>query len=416
MISTGRGASKIQRANLDGSSVQDLITTGLRDPMGIALDVAGGKMYWTDWGTVRSSGPTWTAAACRTWSPPASTPRWASPSMSRAARCTGRTQHIKIQRANLDGSSVEDLVTTGLSNPRASPWMSRAARCTGRTGARKDPARQPGRQRRGGPGRHRPQQPGGHRPRCRGRQNVLGGLTAHKIQRANLDGSGVQDLVTAGLGSPTGHRAGCRGRQDVLDGLGTQKIQRANLDGSGEQDLVTTGLNTPAGIALDVAGGKMYWTTGAPEDPAGEPGRQRRAGPGHRPRQAAGHCPRCRGRQDVLDGLARQDPAGQPGRQRRAGPGHRPIRPGASPWMSRAARCTGRTGTAKIQRANLDGSGVQDLSPPASATRRASPWMSRAARCTGRTGARTRSSGPTWTAAACRTWSPPASASRGALP
>ena len=38
--------------------------------------------------------------------------------------------------------------------------------------------------------------------------------------------------------------------------LGTEKIQRANLDGSNVEDLVTTGVVRPAGIALDVAGGK----------------------------------------------------------------------------------------------------------------------------------------------------------------
>ena len=30
---------KIQRANLDGSQIEDLITTGLREPWGIALDL-----------------------------------------------------------------------------------------------------------------------------------------------------------------------------------------------------------------------------------------------------------------------------------------------------------------------------------------------------------------------------------------
>ena len=67
--------AKIQRANLDGSNVQDLVTRGLSQPDGIALDVAGGKMYWTEQGT------------------------------------------DKIRRANLDGSGMEDLVTTGLSHP-----------------------------------------------------------------------------------------------------------------------------------------------------------------------------------------------------------------------------------------------------------------------------------------------------------
>ena len=61
----------IQRANLDGTNVE-LLVTGLVSPSGIALDVAAGKIYWTDIGTA------------------------------------------KIQRANLDGSGVEDLLTLGV--------------------------------------------------------------------------------------------------------------------------------------------------------------------------------------------------------------------------------------------------------------------------------------------------------------
>ena len=40
--------SKIQRANLDGTGVEDLVTSGLAAPKDIALDVAGRKVYWTD--------------------------------------------------------------------------------------------------------------------------------------------------------------------------------------------------------------------------------------------------------------------------------------------------------------------------------------------------------------------------------
>jgi DNA-binding beta-propeller fold protein YncE len=71
-----KGTDKIQRANLDGSGVEDIIT-GLTYPAGIALDIPGGKIYWTDF------------------------------------------YNDKIQRANLDGSNVEDLITTGLSGPYA---------------------------------------------------------------------------------------------------------------------------------------------------------------------------------------------------------------------------------------------------------------------------------------------------------
>ena len=69
MYWTDSGTGKIQRANLDGSGVEDLVTTGLTAPRGIALDPRAGKMYWTDY---------WTNT---------------------------------IHRANLDGSQIEDLVT-----------------------------------------------------------------------------------------------------------------------------------------------------------------------------------------------------------------------------------------------------------------------------------------------------------------
>ena len=43
---TDYGTDRIQRANLDGSNVQTLVSRGLENPSGIAVDVAGGKMYW----------------------------------------------------------------------------------------------------------------------------------------------------------------------------------------------------------------------------------------------------------------------------------------------------------------------------------------------------------------------------------
>ena len=63
---------KIQRANLDGTSVENVITAGLTAASYIAIDRAGGKIYWTDAGL------------------------------------------DKIVRANLDGTGVLDLITTGL--------------------------------------------------------------------------------------------------------------------------------------------------------------------------------------------------------------------------------------------------------------------------------------------------------------
>ena len=158
-------AGRVQRANLDGSNIEDLVT-GLGWAHDLALDVAGGKMYWTDDG--------------------------------------------EIQRANLDGSNIEDLVT-GLNFPQ---------------GLALDVAR-----------------------------GKMYWTDDGEIQRANLDGSNIEDLVT-GLDSPFDLALDVAGgKMYWTDG----EIQRANLDGSNIEDLVT-GLDSPLGLALDVAGGKMYWT------------------------------------------------------------------------------------------------------------------------------------------------------------
>lgn len=79
-----------------------------------------------------------------------------------------------------------------------------------------------------------------------------------KILRANMDGSGLENLVTGvrSFAIAVDPQGGKMYWADRLSG----KMQRANLDGSGIEDLITSGLSGPGGIALDVAAGKMYWT------------------------------------------------------------------------------------------------------------------------------------------------------------
>ena len=194
MYWTDRGTDKIQRADLDGSNIEDLITT-VRDVNGIALDILRGKMYWTDRST------------------------------------------YKIQRADLElgagdtTRTVEDLITTGLYDP---------------AGIALDILR----------------------GKMYWTDNGI-----DKIQRANLDGSNVEDLITrqsplvgggnTRLSIPEGIAIG--GGKMYWADYGTHKIQRANLElGAGEatrtiEDLVT-GLYDPRYIALDISRGKMYWT------------------------------------------------------------------------------------------------------------------------------------------------------------
>ena len=79
------------------------------------------------------------------------------------------------------------------------------------------------------------------------------------IQRANLDGSAIEKLYSTGLVWP------CDIDLDVPAGNvywcddATGSIWRADLDG-GNADIIVTGLLGVEGIALDLLGRKIYWT------------------------------------------------------------------------------------------------------------------------------------------------------------
>jgi hypothetical protein len=160
---------KIQRANLDGGNVQTLVASGLVDPIGIALDVGGGKVYWVDHDANR------------------------------------------IQRANLDGSGVQTLVSSGLNRPE---------------GITVDVARD---------------------------KIYWTETIGMRIQRASLDGSGPEVV----LASPTFHNL-VEVKLDVAEGMlyftdyTADKVQRATIEGQGLQDLLT-GRGGPWGVALDRA-------------------------------------------------------------------------------------------------------------------------------------------------------------------
>ena len=68
---------KIQRANLDGSAQEDIVTSGLQQIETIDVDYIGHKIYWSD------------------------------------------SEENRIQRSNLDGTNIEDIITSGLAWPRS---------------------------------------------------------------------------------------------------------------------------------------------------------------------------------------------------------------------------------------------------------------------------------------------------------
>ena len=180
MYWTDSETGKIQRANLNGSNVEDLVS-GVRMANDIVLDTAGGKIYWADY------------------------------------------ENNSISRADLNGSNVEILVT-GLAGPsgivldigrRKIYWV--------------DQVWSP----------------------------VTGSITESKIQGANFDGSNVEDILT-GFGEPTAIAFGVLKRSETVTSA-TRPASDVNSDGKVNNTdllLVATALGqkAPANPRADVNG------------------------------------------------------------------------------------------------------------------------------------------------------------------
>ena len=229
MYWTKEDAYDIQRADLDGSNVEDLVAIGsdYHGVKGIALDVAGGKMYWANWHDGKIQRSNLDGSNVEDLVTGLHTPNGIALDLRRGKIYWTAAFAYKIQRADLDGSNVEDLVT-GLPDPNRIALDVSGGKMYWTTSA--------------------------------------GGDKVYKIQRSNLDGSNVEDIRLAGMGNfPSGIALDVSGGKMYWTNEYAYKIQRADLDGSNVEDLVTRlgGLHLfrgPNSIALDVSGGKMYWT------------------------------------------------------------------------------------------------------------------------------------------------------------
>jgi len=251
MYWTDFAADRVQQANLDGTSVQDLVTAGIDGPALMAIDTDAEVLYWADFvgAAIRQSDFAGTVTDIQT---------------TGLTAPFGVALHLgdndiywtdftanKIQRKDLGGGSVEDVLTTGLSGPTGIAIGGDQIYYANSGAGRIE-----------------------RKPKGAGSAVILvsgldlpGGIaldlvagkmywtefgTSERIARANLDGSNVQTLVTTGLQGPLGIALDLNaGKMYWVDDT-TNKVQRANLDGSSVEDLVTTGLQDPTGISLDV--------------------------------------------------------------------------------------------------------------------------------------------------------------------
>ena len=214
---------KVQRLNLDGTNFEPNLIVNLDFPMGVAVDAAGGKVYWTE--------------------------------------------GSRIRRANLNGTNIEN-VATGLGTPVGIVLRSAAVE------VRISELQRPPIYWHTGAGalqRLTAAEVEGIAPAA---QNTTGiavdaragkvywteqtGNRTGRIRRANLNGRNVQLVkeltsVPRGLAIDTSN-----GKLYLTNSWG--KVQRLNLDGTGFQPNLIVNLESPRAVAVDAAGGKVYWT------------------------------------------------------------------------------------------------------------------------------------------------------------
>ncbi len=211
----------IRRVNVDGTGLTPLVTAGggLR---GLAVNAAAGKMYWCD------------------------------------------VNNFVIRRANLDGTGQEDIVTSGLQFPsviKVHPgtgqiyWGDQSAGEIWRADADGSNAAPLF-----GTAFHRGIALDTVNSRIYWSQEFT--MFRGDIRRANLDGTGQQIVVSTTLPEfkPSAIALDIPGGKIYWTDYVVDVVQRANLDGTNIQTLFSAGANmNPGGIALDLKQGKIYW-------------------------------------------------------------------------------------------------------------------------------------------------------------
>ena len=233
-----QGHGRIRRGDLDGSNIEDLIKdVGARD---IALDVERGKMYWTSWtSATEGEGETKIQRADLDGSNTETlVPNHGGHSLS-LDLAEGKMYWVwyendypeddTIYRADLDGSNVEDLLSQSSTMAgKIGAFISLIGPLALDTAERK----------------------------MYWTEYVwrLGDFPLISSYRANLDGSNMEPMDFLLPGDIALDPAGGK-----LYWTDDHKIRRAGFDGSNIEDLVSISF-VPWGIAVDGVGKKMYWT------------------------------------------------------------------------------------------------------------------------------------------------------------
>ena len=178
---------RIMRADLDGRNIETLVPKGITTtPKQLTLDVSGGKVYWCDRGDVGD-----------------------------------KNVDPKIMRANLDGSEVEILVSTDVMSP---------------VGIALDLAKG---------------------------KLYFSDRYANTIKRANLDGTDVE-MVVKDTEYPVDLAIDFKTRSIYWTAREAGGLYRADVDGNAIDGSsltpIITGIQAPIGVTIDRENDKLYYT------------------------------------------------------------------------------------------------------------------------------------------------------------
>ena len=178
---------RIMRADLDGRNIETVVPKGITTtPKQLTLDIAGGKVYWSDRGDVE-----------------------------------GKNVDPKVMRANFDGSGVETLVSEDLLSP---------------VGITLDVAKG---------------------------KVYFTDRYANNIKRANLDGTNVE-MVVKDTDYPVDLAIDFKTRLLYWTARKSGSIYRTDVDGNDVDGTgltpIITGIQAPIGVTIDRENNKLYYT------------------------------------------------------------------------------------------------------------------------------------------------------------
>ena len=280
--------SGIHRSSLDGSNVEQLVIPDLRRPNKIALDIAGGKMYWTEREVAGIHRSDLDGSNLETLVEGYGHPGWnriigialdvAGGKMYWTEFISAGDYHFDVlARANLDGSNIEGLyggAYTGdiaLDLVRGKVYWTNSGAIVHTDLSHFD-----------GADFYQdlidedeyvyiiPSGSSSIALDSDGGKIYWTDADAGTIYRADLDGQNVEEVLTVSEGYPEEIiLLDVDGGQIYWTNPGTQTIQRADLDGQNVEHFFDLGqlhlTGSLAGIALDLDGGKIYWTDAGPE-------------------------------------------------------------------------------------------------------------------------------------------------------